>query len=74
IVDEVHERGVDCDLICTFLRRLLRTNLAIRVVLMSATMDATSYENYFTTSFSSAATIVVKGRQYSVELHYAEDL
>ncbi|GMI13135.1 hypothetical protein TrVE_jg2583 [Triparma verrucosa] len=74
IVDEVHERGVDCDLICTFLRRLLQHNKRIRVVLMSATMDKESYEKYFTTEFSNAKTIEVKGRQYPVKLYYAEDL
>ena len=72
IVDEVHERGVDCDLICTFLRRLLQHNKRIRVVLMSATMDKESYEKYFTTEFSNAKTIEVKGRQYPVKLYYAE--
>ena len=49
IVDEVHERSVDSDLLLLLLRDLLRRpeGAALRVVLMSATADAAAFAAYF---------------------------
>ena len=46
-VDEVHERGVDTDFLLTVLKRLLRKHAHLKVVLMSATIDAEKFANYF---------------------------
>ena len=43
VVDEVHERSVDVDILCFLARRLLATNPRIRLVLMSATLCADLY-------------------------------
>lgn len=47
IIDEVHERDVTTDLLLIFIRRLIRTNCKIRIVLMSASMNAKEISNYF---------------------------
>lgn len=53
VVDEVHERSVDVDLICGFLRQIIhgdkkgRGGVPLKVVLMSATMDLGGIEAYF---------------------------
>eukprot|EP00897_Mesotaenium_endlicherianum_P002934 jgi/Mesen1/2669/ME000167S01818 len=53
IVDEVHERSVDGDLLLLLLRALLQRQLArggttcLRVILMSATVDADLFAAYF---------------------------
>ena len=53
IVDEVHERGVNVDLILAFLRRMVRGDhggrggVGIKVVVMSATADMGSIGNFF---------------------------
>jgi len=47
IVDEVHERGVDTDFLLAVLLRLLPSRPDIRLILMSATMDAASFAAYF---------------------------
>jgi HrpA-like RNA helicase len=47
IVDEVHERNVDTDFLLAVLRRLLPQRPDVKVVLMSATMDAASFAKYF---------------------------
>jgi HrpA-like RNA helicase len=47
IVDEVHERGVLADFLLIILRDLLPLRPDIRVVLMSATVDADVFSSYF---------------------------
>ena len=43
IVDEVHERSVDSDFLLIILKRLLSTSPKLKVILMSATVDATLF-------------------------------
>jgi ATP-dependent RNA helicase DHR2 len=53
IVDEIHERSVDVDLIAGFLRQLIhgdkkgRGGIPLKVVIMSATMDLGGLETFF---------------------------
>ncbi|KAM3077038.1 Salivary acidic proline-rich phosphoprotein 1/2 [Clarireedia jacksonii] len=53
IVDEIHERGVDVDLIAGFLRQLIhgpktgRGGIPLKVIIMSATLDLGGYEAFF---------------------------
>ena len=49
VVDEVHERSADSDLLLLLLRDLLSTgsNPSLRVVLMSATAEAGAFVQYF---------------------------
>ena len=47
IIDEVHERSIDTDLLCFFVRRLLSKYQHLKVVLMSATAAADTYKQYF---------------------------
>ena len=49
IVDEVHERGVDTDFLLAVLRKILPHRPDIKLILMSATMDAVSFASYFNT-------------------------
>ena len=52
VVDEVHERSADSDLLLLLLRHLLHRPTAghLRVLLMSATADAKAFADYFHTS------------------------
>lgn len=50
VVDEVHERSLDSDFLLALLRKLLRSNRALRVVLMSATANPELFMNYFRAS------------------------
>ncbi len=49
VVDEVHERSADSDLLLLLLRDLLSmgSNPSLRVVLMSATAEAGAFVQYF---------------------------
>ncbi|XP_073104389.1 zinc finger CCCH domain-containing protein 4-like [Elaeis guineensis] len=47
ILDEVHERSVESDLVLACLKQFMIKNNDLRVVLMSATADITRYKDYF---------------------------
>lgn len=48
ILDEVHERDQDMDFLIIVVRRLLATNSQhVKIILMSATIDADRFANYF---------------------------
>lgn len=47
IVDEVHERNIDTDFLLSVLRDMLPQRPDLRVILMSATMNADLFVKYF---------------------------
>ncbi|OVA00221.1 zinc finger protein [Macleaya cordata] len=47
ILDEVHERSVESDLVLTCVKQFLLKNKDLRLVLMSATADTARYRDYF---------------------------
>ena len=69
VVDEVHERSADCDLLLLFLRRLEGAPKP-KIVLMSATVDAAPLKRYFG---GDAAVIDVPGRTFPVAVKFLED-
>lgn len=73
VVDEVHERSLDTDFLLILLRDVLRQRRDLKVVLMSATLDAETFENYFR-AVSSVAKIEIKGRTYPVTDYYLDDV
>ena len=70
IIDEVHERSVDSDILCLLCRRLLHTHPTIRLVLMSATLAANLYCQYF----GAPQPIHVGLRRFPVNEYFVEDL
>ena len=69
IVDEAHERTADGDFLLMALRTLLRTRADLRVILMSATLDAALFTSYF----EGAAQLHIPGRTFEVLPLYLED-
>lgn len=49
IVDEVHERNVDSDFLLCIIRKVLKRRPDLKLILMSATMDAKVFAEYFST-------------------------
>jgi HrpA-like RNA helicase len=85
IIDEVHQRSLDADLCCYLTRELSKRNPNLRIVLMSATLDAQIYRDYFTnyqwrlepgdSALSQEVEALFVGvRRYPVEIFYLEDL
>ena len=62
VVDEVHERSVDSDLLLLLLRDLLASgaNGKLRVVLMSATAEAGLFQRYFGEALLQASDALVR--------------
>ncbi|CAD6590293.1 MAG: hypothetical protein ASARMPRED_004713 [Alectoria sarmentosa] len=72
VVDEVHERSLDVDFLLVLLKEVLSRREDLKVILMSATLDAGVFEKYFS-SFSTAR-IEIQGRTYPVEDFYLDDV
>ncbi|CAG7847697.1 ATP-dependent RNA helicase Dhx29; AltName: Full=DEAH box protein 29 [Serendipita indica DSM 11827] len=69
IVDEVHERSIESDFLLIILKSLLEQRPNLRVVLMSATLDAVKIAEYF----GQCPTIYVPGRTFPVNVGFLED-
>ncbi|KAJ3282727.1 DEAH (Asp-Glu-Ala-His) box polypeptide 34 [Rhizoclosmatium sp. JEL0117] len=65
IVDEVHERHITGDFLLGVLKRILSIRLDLRIVLMSATINASLFANYF-----NAPIIEIPGRMFPVRVEY----
>ena len=73
IVDEVHERSVDTEILCLLLRRLVQEHPTIRVVLMSATVCVDLYASYFHVD-PRTSSLHVGARRFPVTEFYADDI
>ena len=71
LVDEVHERDLMTDFLLILLKELLVRRGDVRVILMSATLDVTTFSNYF---WECPVLEVPSGPRYPVEEVYLDDL
>ncbi|KAG5986184.1 hypothetical protein E4U43_005622 [Claviceps pusilla] len=69
VLDEVHERSIDSDFLLIVLKKLLIRRKDLKVVLMSATVDAERFSNYL----GGAPILNVPGRTFPVDVRYLED-
>ncbi|CAL1696117.1 unnamed protein product [Somion occarium] len=69
IIDEVHERTIESDFLLIVLKSLLQQRPDLKVVLMSATVDAQKISNYF----GGCPMLLVPGRTFPVDVRYLED-
>ncbi|PFH54597.1 hypothetical protein AMATHDRAFT_134454 [Amanita thiersii Skay4041] len=69
IIDEVHERTIESDFLLIVLKQLLLQRTDLKVILMSATVDADKIATYF----GGCPTLHVPGRTFPVDLRYLED-
>lgn len=70
VVDEVHERDINTDLLLALLRSSLKENPDLRVVLMSATGDNQRLAQYF----GGCPVVKVPGFMHPVRDRYLEDV
>ena len=73
VVDEVHERSLDTDFLLVLLRDVLSERKDLKVILMSATLDAGIFESYFSGT-SSVGKIEIQGRTFPVDDYYLDDV
>ena len=73
VVDEVHERSLDTDFLLVMLRDVSASRKDLKIILMSATLDAGVFEEYFS-STSTVAKVEIQGRTYPVKDYYLDDI
>ncbi|KAF9229432.1 P-loop containing nucleoside triphosphate hydrolase protein [Gyrodon lividus] len=69
IIDEVHERSIESDFLLVVLKSLLPQRPDLRIILMSATVDADKISNFF----GGCPVLHVPGRTFPVDILYLED-
>ncbi|KAG5638304.1 hypothetical protein H0H81_000829 [Sphagnurus paluster] len=74
-IDEAHERSIYSDLLLGVLKKIRRKRPSLRLIVSSATLDATAFLDYFTDSANPNDAIIVslEGRMYPVEVAYLEE-
>ncbi|KAM3560790.1 hypothetical protein MY1884_002735 [Beauveria asiatica] len=75
IVDEVHERSLDTDFLLNLIREVMRIKKdALKLILMSATLDAASFIDYFASEGLKVGAVEIEGRTYPVDNYFLDDV
>eukprot|EP01060_Flectonema_neradi_P009141 TRINITY_DN16535_c0_g1_i1.p1 TRINITY_DN16535_c0_g1~~TRINITY_DN16535_c0_g1_i1.p1 ORF type:complete len:1150 (+),score=225.64 TRINITY_DN16535_c0_g1_i1:71-3520(+) len=70
VVDEVHERSLDSDFLLIFLKELLPKRPDLKIILMSASVNAELFADYF----DSCPVVHIPGFTHPVAIHHLEDI
>lgn len=70
VIDEVHERSIDTDLIVILLKHMLLKISNLKIVLMSATVNVDAFSNYF----PDLKTCHIEGRTFPIEDFFLDDI
>lgn len=70
VVDEAHERSLNTDLLLALIKKTLLLRCDLRLIIMSATADASKLSEYF----YGCCTFYVMGRTFPVEIKYVPDV
>ncbi len=68
IIDEAHERDINVDLMLLLMKELLEKNNKIRVVIMSATINAEFFQRYF----NNCPLLCVPGVMFNVNTYFID--
>ncbi|KAI8607586.1 P-loop containing nucleoside triphosphate hydrolase protein, partial [Chytriomyces sp. MP71] len=69
VLDEAHERTLQTDILMGLLKEVCRKRPDLRLVVMSATLDAGKFQAYF----DDAPLLVVPGRTFPVDIFYTPE-
>ncbi|EAU85197.2 ATP-dependent RNA helicase Prp43 [Coprinopsis cinerea okayama7 len=78
ILDEAHERTLSTDILMSLLKTLAHRRRDLKIVIMSATLDAAKFQRYFSTVDGKVGAInvpilKVRGRTFPVEVFYTPE-
>ena len=69
VLDEAHERTLSTDVLMGLLKEVLKRRPDLKLVVMSATLDASKFQKYF----NDAPLLKVPGRTFPVEVFYTPE-
>ncbi|KAH8664049.1 P-loop containing nucleoside triphosphate hydrolase protein [Xylariales sp. PMI_506] len=74
VIDEVHERSLDTDFLLSIIRDVLKRRKDLKLILMSATLDAATFKDYFTSEGLQVGLVEISGRTFPVDDYYLDDI
>ena len=69
ILDEAHERTLATDILMALLKEIAKKRPDLKIIIMSATLDAQKFQRYF----NDAPLLAVPGRTHPVEIFYTAE-
>jgi pre-mRNA-splicing factor ATP-dependent RNA helicase DHX15/PRP43 len=69
ILDEAHERTMSTDILMGLLKEVVQRRPDLKIIIMSATLDAQKFQRYF----NDAPLLAVPGRTHPVEIFYTPE-
>ncbi|KAK2740128.1 hypothetical protein FQN57_006243 [Myotisia sp. PD_48] len=73
LIDEVHERSLDTDFLLAVLKDAMKIRKDLKIILMSATIEADIFVNYFSQG-SPVGQVNISGRTFPVQDIYLDDV